>query len=105
MRLMSANLSMRILSVKTYYAVGGTAGERHARLLRQMKRQDCRRRDGDEMSDAELDAFLHQLEAAAAGHGDEARLLVEPFAGHRPQQFVERIVAADILAHEPDLTL
>src|SRR5262245_52487586 len=100
MRLMSRNWPMLVLSLKACDAIGRAAGKRHACLLREVKSKACRRRDGDQMSDAELRRLLHQLETAAAGHRDEARAHIKPAARHRAQQFVERVVATDILAHQ-----
>ena len=62
-----------------------------------------RRRDGDEGADADGRGLLHQLEAAAAGHDDEARGEIGAGLGQRADQLVERVVAADILAHEHDV--
>ena len=68
-----------------------------------VERKRGRRRNGDEMGDAGGGRFLHQLETAAAGHGDEARRRDRgPARVTRAEQLVERIVAADILAHQLD---
>ncbi len=49
--------------------------------------------------------LLHQLEAAAAGHDDEAGGEIGAGLGQRADQLVERIVAADVLAHEHDIAV
>src|SRR5262245_59960173 len=103
MRLISLNWSMVCLSVKTYDSVGRAAGKGHARLLREIERKARRCGDGDEMSDAECRTFLYQLETSAAGHGGETGIPVHALPRHRAQQLVERIVTADILAHELNL--
>src|SRR5690606_7960225 len=79
------------------------ADERDTELFRELDRERRRRADCREQRAAGHHRFLHQLEARAAAD-DDAVLGDRQRAGHEsiPDELVERVVAADVLAHEHD---
>ena len=54
-------------------------------------------------ADAGTYGLVQQFQAAAAGHQGEAAAGVDTFAGQCANQFVESVVAADVLAAQADL--
>src|SRR5690554_4619403 len=71
----------------------------------ELDRQRGGRGDRGEQADAEPRGLGDHLVAGAAGDQDEAGAQVGPLADEGAEQLVERVVSADVLAHEQDLAI
>ena len=76
--------------------------ERHVESPRALDREFGRGRDRDQRAGPEGRGLLDHLERGPARHEDEARGRVEAAAQASAHHLVERVVTADILAHDAD---
>ena len=87
------------MGIKRGVVAAHEAGQRDAAGLRQANGQPRRCRDRRQNRATGRSGFLHHLEARAAGYQEGTGAGGRAFAGQRADQFIERVVPADVFAH------